>query len=480
MRSRLLVVSNRAPVEVARGAAGQRITRTVGGLASALDDAMRERGGTWIAWAGAVAADHLTPAMTGLSYPIRTVRLKEREVDNYYAGFANQVLWPLCHTFPTRCRFQPAFWTAYQQANARFAAAVEEEAAPGDLVWINDFHLCLVPQLLRDARLGIRLGIFWHIPFPPPSVFGICRWREALLRGLLGADLVGFQTAEDAGSFLGCVQQFLGLPVETRHDPPAVRLPEHTVRVATLPIGVDAARFRREAADPAVRAHAAALRETLGSEVVLIGVDRLDYTKGVIERLLGFERFLGRNPEWRRRVSLVQITVPSRFRVPDYRAMKRTIDETVGRIVGRFTSEGRSPLIYQYTALDHEALAGYYAAADVALVTPLRDGMNLVAKEYVACHPDGDGVLVLSEFAGAARELTEAVLVNPYDPDAIARQIEVALGLSPGERRRRMRALVDKVTARDVRWWTSSFLGLLAAPLRARAAAAAVVARPEP
>jgi trehalose 6-phosphate synthase len=459
MPSRLLVVSNRAPLEVTRGATGPRITRTVGGLATALDDALRERGGTWVAWAGTCADETLSPAATGLPYPVRAVRLKEREVSNYYAGFANQVLWPLCHMFPTRCCFQPTFWTAYQQANARFAAAVQDEARPGDLVWVNDFHLCLVPGLLRDAGLDARIGLFWHIPFPPPSVFGICRWREELLRGLLGADLIGFQTDGDARNFLECVSQFLGL--SAYDDPPRVRLPPRDVRVAVLPIGVAAAAFRAQVADPAVRGHAASLRETLGAEVVLIGVDRLDYTKGVIERLLGFERFLERHPHWRRRATLVQITVPSRFRVPEYRAMKRTIDETVGRIVGRFTCEGRSPLVYLYTALDHEALAAYYVAADVALVTPLRDGMNLVAKEYVACHPDGDGVLLLSEFAGAARELTEAVLVNPYEPEAIARQIEVAMRMPAAERRRRMRALVEKVAARDIRWWTSSFLGLL-------------------
>jgi trehalose 6-phosphate synthase len=362
----------------------------------------------------------------------------------------------------SRCRFVPAFWRAYRQANERFAAAVQEAVEPGDLVWVNDFHLSLVPALLRHAGLQARIGLFWHIPFPPPSIFGICPWREDLLTGLLGADVIGLQTEADARSFLDCVQQFLDLPVGD--DPPRVCLPGRTVRVAALPIGIDAARFRQQAADPAVRAQAARLRATLGSEVVLIGVDRLDYTKGILERLLGFERFLESQPRWRRRTSLVQITVPSRFRVPDYREMKRAIDETVGRIVGRFTYEARAPIAYHYTAFDHEQLAAYYVAADVALVTPLRDGMNLVAKEYVACHGAGDGTLILSEFAGAARELREALLVNPYDPEAIRRQLDRALLMAPAERRRRMQALAQRVETHDVRWWTAAFLELLAVP----------------
>jgi trehalose 6-phosphate synthase/phosphatase len=464
---RLIVVSNRAPVEVAHGPEGLRITRTVGGLASALDDAMRERHGVWIAWAGSASDELLTREATGLPYPVRPVRLKEREVNNYYAGFSNQVLWPLCHTFPTRCRFVPGYWVSYRHANEVFATEVQATAEPGDMIWVNDFHLCLVPGLLRAANVAARVGLFWHIPFPPPSVFGICRWREELLEGLLGADVIGLQTDEDAQNFLECVNQFLGRDVAA--DPPRVRLPDRDVRVVALPIGIDAARFRQQAADPGVREQAARLRATLGTEVVMIGVDRLDYTKGILERLLGFERFLERQPRWRRRVSLVQITVPSRDRVPDYREMKRSIDETAGRIIGRYTYDARSPLAYLYTAFSHERLAAYYLAADIALVTPLRDGMNLVAKEYVACHGDSEGVLILSEFAGAAREMREAVLVNPYDPEAIRRQIEVAVEMSHEERRSRMEALTERVYSHDIAWWTSTFLRLVGDPAAAAA-----------
>ena len=461
MAPRLLVVSNRAPVEVVHGPEGARIVRTVGGLAGALDDALRARGGEWIAWIGPQAGDGLPAGTSGLPYPIRAVRLKEREINNYYAGFSNQVLWPLCHTFPSRVRVQPTYWTAYRRANERFAAAVQAGARPGDLVWIHDFHLCLVPNLLRSAGVPVRLGVFWHIPFPPPSVFGILRWRAELLGGLLGADLLAFQTAQDARYFLESVRQFLELPVVDH--PPRVALPGREVEVLALPIGVDYEAFRRQASDPAVRARAERLRTTLAADSVVLGVDRLDYTKGILERLLGYERFLERQPEWRRRVCLVQITVPSRDRIPQYGEMKRAIEEVVGRISGRFTYEGRSPLRYMYTALARDQLAGYYVAADVALVTPLRDGMNLIAKEYVACRGGEDGVLLLSEFTGAAQELREAVLVNPYDPEAIRRGLEISVAMLPEERRRRMRALDRRVATRDLRWWTDAFLTRLAA-----------------
>ena len=414
----------------------------------------------WVAWTARAADGELAPADTGLAYPVRSVGLKERDATTFYAGFANQVLWPLCHMFPNRCRFQPAFWTAYQQANERFAAAVRADAAAGDLVWVNDFHLSLVPGLLRAAGVPVRVGLFWHLPFPPPSLFGVCPWRTELLAGMLGADLIGLQTDGDTQNFLDCVRHFLDLPSDEERT--RVRLPGRDVHVVALPVGIEAARLQEQAEDAAVRAHASRLRTTLGADVILLGVDRLDYTKGIPDRLLAFERFLERHPEWRRRVSLVQITVPSQFHVPEFREMKRTIDEIVGRVTGRFSFDGRSPLAYVYTAFDLEQLAAYYVAADVALITPLRDGMNLVAKEYVACHSRGDGILILSEFAGAARELREALPVNPYDTEAIRRQIVVALAMSPEERRTRMQALGAKVAARDVRWWASSFLGLLA------------------
>jgi alpha,alpha-trehalose-phosphate synthase [UDP-forming] len=456
---RLVVVSHRAPIEVDGAGTSRRFRRTIGGLATALNDALRGQGGVWIAWAGHDLPEVLKPGATGLDYALRCAQLAAEDLEHFYGGFANQVLWPLCHIFPERCRFDRAFWLAYREANAHYAELVATEARPGDLVWVNDFHLCLVPEAVRTGAVPVRIGMYWHIPFPPPSVFGICPWREELLRGMLGADLLGFQTEADTENFLACVRAFLD--VEVLDGFGRIRTGDREVLLVTLPVGVDVARLAADAASEAALGEARGLRETLGTESVLLAVDRLDYTKGIIERLRGFERFLESSPEWRGRVSLVQITAPSRFRIPQYRAMKQTIDETVGRIVGRFTASGRSPLVYLYTSFDHEQLVAYYRAADVALVTPLRDGMNLVAKEYVAAQAGGDGVLVLSEFAGAARELAEAVLVNPYEPDAVAHGIATALAMPLPERRARMAALLERVRVHDVHWWTSSFLALL-------------------
>jgi len=421
----------------------------MGALAGAIDRAVAACGATWEAWSAAsVVRD--TP-------PVRTVRV--RDMDTFQAGFGNQVLWPLCHIFPSRCTFQPASWAAYRSANEAFAAEARGRVDAGDLVWVNDFHLALVPGFLRAVGVPARVGAFWHIPFPPPAVFGICPWRTDVLGGLLGADVVGFQTDADVRNFLDCVADFLGLRVNS--DPPAVVLPDRRVEVFALPVGIDAERLCVRATEAAEQVRE--LRRALGADVVVLGVDRLDYAKGIPERLLGFERFLERHADWRRRVALVQIAVPPQFHVPGFRDMKHQVDESVGRILGRYTYDGRAPLAYLYTAFDHDRLAGYYAAADVALVTPLRDGMSLVAKEYVACHADGRGVLVLSEFAGAAVELGEALLVNPYDPEAMRRQLHAAVTMPEPERRRRMAALGARVREHDVHWWTAQFLARLAA-----------------
>jgi len=457
---RLLVVSNRAPIEVT-GGKERRVRRTVGGLASALDDAIRRRSGSWIAWTG--VADVIQPAETGLDYPITSVSLTDREVDHYYAGFSNQVLWPLCHMFLDRCRFKPEYWKAYQTANAQFAAVVRKVAEPGDLVWINDFHLCLVPDLLRSERSDLKLGVFWHTPFPPEPIFGVLAWRRELLQGLLGADLIGVQTEADVANFLDCARKHADCVVDEASA--CVRVGDRVVRVVALPVGIDAAGFEHRAADDDILEQRDQLRAAIGAEVLLLGVDRLDYTKGILERLRGYEMFLERHPRWRRRCSFIQMTVPSRDRVSEYQEMKRAIDETVGRIMGRFTKAGRSPIVYLYRGVDQNRLTAYYAAADVALVTPLRDGMNLVAKEFVACHAAaGAGTLVLSEFAGAARGMPEALLVNPYDPEDIARAIEAAVTMPYPEREARMQALAIRVRTHDLGWWTDAFLTLLGDP----------------
>jgi alpha,alpha-trehalose-phosphate synthase [UDP-forming] len=461
---RLVVVSNRAPVEIKRRPDGNRIVPTVGGMVSALLAVFKtSRAGLWVAWSGsesstpAAAARKLELPADDPCFTLRFVRLTERDVSQYYYGFSNRGLWPLSHYFVGRCQFRAEQWQAYRRVNETFASTLLEELSDHDFVWVQDFHLTLVPAFTRRARPDVKVGFFWHIPFPEPSVFGIMPWRDEVLRGLLGSDVIGFHLESYARNFLACVERFLGLEVDWIHG--SVTYRDREVRAVACPIGIDADGFESVASRPDIVERSARIRRQLGGARVILGVDRLDYTKGILERLRGFERFLETSPASRGNVTFVQIAVPSRERVEEYRVMKRDIEEAVGRISGKFTREGWVPLRYIYGSVSSSELGAYYGAADVALVTPLRDGMNLVAKEYVASRFNDDGVLILSEFAGAAEDMPEAVLVNPYNVDDVAARIESALRMPAAESRARMRKLRARVRERDLRWWLRSFLG---------------------
>ena len=461
---RLVVVSNRAPVSIRRRPAGPTYTPTVGGLVSALTGVFKaSSGGLWVAWSGGDAPGDGSRVPPRVDLPVedpyfklRWLRLSERDVSQYYHGFCNRGLWPLGHYFVGRCQFRAEQWQSYRRVNEIFAAALLEEIEPDDIVWVQDFHLTLVPALVRQARRETRLGLFWHIPFPEPSVFGILPWRAPILEGMLGCDVLGFHTESYARNFLACVERFLGRPVDWIRG--SVKVGDREVRTVAWPIGIDAEAFESLASQPETQQRAARIRRQVGAERILLGVDRLDYTKGILERLAGFEHFLEQSPESRGRITFVQIAVPSRERVEDYRRMKRDIDEAVGRLSGRFTRGGSVPVRYLYSSLPHAELAAYYAAADIALVTPLRDGMNLVAKEYVATRIHDDGVLLLSEFAGAVEDMSEAVHVNPYNVDDVSNQIGRALKMPLEEQRTRMARLRAHVRERDIGWWLRSFL----------------------
>ena len=359
--------------------------------------------------------------------------LSERDISNYYHGMCNRGLWPLMHFMTANCHFNTLHWRYYEAVNRNFAALAAAEACDDDVVWVQDFHLALVPRLLREQRPRLPIGLFWHVPFPPEQIFRVFPWRSELLEGMLGADLVGFHTDSYVTQFLNCCERILGLRVDRKRN--EVATPRGPVRAGVFPLGIPADYFAGLAASPRVRDRTQRIRRALRVERVVLGVDRLDYTKGILERLLGFERFLETNPAYHRRVTLVLIAVPSRTKVADYAALKRELDELVGRIIGHFSSEGWVPIRYLYTQFGAEDLVAYYQAADVALLTPLRDGMNLVAKEYIAAHLADDGALILSEFAGAAEELTQALLVNPYDVDAIAASLKQALEMRSGRAR---------------------------------------------
>jgi len=459
--SRLLIVSNRLPVTVRGGPGGLAVEPSAGGLATGMKGPHERSGGTWIGWPGDLAGldgaarAEVDRRLTELR--LAAVPLSPDEITRFYEGYANGVLWPLLHYSVARLPAEVRDFDAYEAVNARFADAVAERWEPGDRIWVHDYQLMLVPRMLRELLPGARIGFFLHIPFPSSEIFRMLPQRERLLEGLLGADLVGFHAPGYVRHFASAVLRLLGAPAQVDR----IEWGGREVRLGVFPMGVDAARFDAAARTEDVRALVETHRAA-GTQL-LVGVDRLDYTKGIPRRLLAFDALLRRHPELRERVRLVQVAVPSRENVEAYREVRDEVDALVGRIHGEFATASWSPIHYLYRGLAFEEIVALYRAADAALVTPLRDGMNLVAKEFVASRPDEDGVLVLSEFAGAAAELAEAVFVNPYDVEATAEALHRALTMPPEERRTRMVGLRERVIGHDVHWWSGAFLAALEA-----------------
>jgi trehalose 6-phosphate synthase/phosphatase len=464
MAERLIVVSNRLPVTARR--TGERWTTepSSGGLVAALAPVIERMHGVWIGWpgdqapAGAPGRDELLAGWERERH-LAVVDLPAHVARPFYEGYSNETLWPLLHGFPTLGSFDTATWHAYRDANERFAKAVLERVRPGDLVWVHDYQLMLLPGLLREAVPDMHIGFFLHIPFPSAEIFRILPEREALLQGLLGADLVAFQTHEHLGNFRRSLLQVSG--IESRMD--SVETDGRSIALEAMPIGIEAEGWDRLLADARVRARVAELIARRGGRRTLLAVDRLDHTKGIPERLRAYRTLLQRRPGLRGQVVLLQIAVPSRERVPSYAALRREVNELVGEINGSFGTPEWSPVTYLRRPVPKTELAALYASADVAWVAPLRDGMNLVAKEYVACQGDGAGVLVLSEFAGAASELGEAIRVNPYDEVGSAEAVERALTMAEDERRERQVALLARVRGNGAFAWTERFIARLEA-----------------
>ena len=453
---RLLIASNRLPLTVHVEGDAVTVTPSTGGLATGLLGVHDRSGGLWIGWSG--APDDLSPAAhravdrrLAASGAVG-VPLAADEIAAFYDRYANGVLWPALHDRPDVRDARPGDWASYRAVNARFADVIARHARPGDQVWIHDYHLMLVPRLLRARCPGVRIGFFLHTPFPAPSALAAIPEHAALLDGLLGADVVGVHTGAYAARLHEAARTVLG-----RHTH-ATTIQDGTrrVHVHACAMSIDAAAFAARAAAPCVAPVVEQLRAAGGP--LLVGVDRLDYTKGIPERLRAFARFLERNPELRGRARLLQVAVPSREQVPAYRTLRAEVEALVGRINGRFGDARWTPVDYRYGTVDPVTLSALYRAADVMLVTPLRDGMNLVAKEFVASRVDEDGVLVLGEHAGAAAELRTALLVDPRDADGLAAAYEAALALSPAERRVRMRRLRRSVRRHDVYQWARECL----------------------
>jgi trehalose 6-phosphate synthase len=480
----LVVVSNRLPVDHVVDRKGNASWQpSPGGLVTALQPVMRHADAAWVGWVG--QADLEFEPFDADDVHLIPVALSGEEVERYYEGFSNDTLWPLFHDVIAPPRYHRPWWDSYVGVNQRFADAVAKAAAPNATVWVHDYQLLLVPKLLRDARPDLTIGFFNHIPFPPYGIFSQLPWRTQIIEGLLGADVLGFQRPADAGNFQRAVRRLLGfqtkngeirVPLDSRGRPPtgaaedersrespADTAPVRIVTATAYPISIDSASYEALARQPDIQERARQIRADLGNpRIVILGVDRLDYTKGIGHRLKAYGELLADGELEVGDVVLVQVASPSRERVETYRLLRDEIELTVGRINGDYSSIGHQAVSYLHHGYPREEMAALYLAADIMLVTALRDGMNLVAKEYVATRHDDDGVLVLSEFAGASDELKHALLVNPHDIDGLKAAIMRAVEMPEVERRRRMRGMRKRVMANDVAKWSARFLSELA------------------
>ncbi len=454
-----VVVANRLPVD-SDDAGGWR--RSPGGLVTALEQVMSKRTGAWVGWPGSADLEVDPFDVDGMR--LVPVPLSADEVEQYYEGFANDTIWPLYHDVISPPRYRRAWWEAYVRVNERFAAAAAAVAAQGATIWVHDYQLQLVPRMLRDLRPDVTIGYFHHIPFPAYGLYSQLPWRRQVLEGLLGADVIGFQRVADASNFARAVRRQLRFDTKAG----SVRVPtagggSRTVQARAFPISIDTDAYIELAHRPDVQERARTIREELGNpRRILLGVDRLDYTKGIQHRLKAYGELLEDGRISVEDVTLVQVASPSRERVAAYVQLRDEIELTVGRINGDFDTMGHTAIRYLHQAYPREEMVALYLAADVLLVTALRDGMNLVAKEYVASRIDERGVLVLSEFAGAADELGAALLINPHDIGGVKEAIMTAIRMPPSEQQRRMRSLRKRVLEHDVEDWSREFLAALA------------------
>jgi len=469
---RLVIVSNRLPFTANVVNEQVQFNESAGGLATGISAFLdsykyhfpKSEEHLWVGWPGGTIAEKyhdLVRARALSDYHAYPVFLSEADMENFYLGFCNKTLWPLFHYFTSYTIYNEEYWEQYKRVNQFFAETLQQIIQEDDLVWIQDYHLLLLPLLLRETFARTRIGFFLHIPFPSFELLRLLplRWRREILEGILGADLIGFHTYEYTQHFLQSVLRVLGLD----HYMGQITLPSRVVKVGTYPMGIDFKRFQEASTHQETEAEKQELRKVLGDAKVILSVDRLDYSKGIPDRLQGYELLLELHPEFRGKVVLIVVVVPSRIGVDQYEQMKRQIEEYVGKINGRFGSIGWTPILYQFRNLSLYPLAALYGLSDVALVTPLRDGMNLIAKEYVASRTDKTGVLILSEMAGAAKELGEAIILNPNDRMEIAAGLKEALEMPTAEQTRRIQMMQNRLRRYDVIRWARDFVSDLTA-----------------
>jgi len=464
--NRLMIISNRLPVVFEEHDGKLRSRPGSGGLVTALAPVLRNRGGVWIGWSGQPDVEApdidslLNESSASTGYTLRSVPLSAAELELYYYGFANEIIWPLFHDLQSHCNFVPNYWDSYVDVNRRFAGIISDEYEQGDYIWVHDYHLMNVGDELRSMNIEAPLGFFLHIPFPPPDIFIKMPWRFQILRALLQYDLLGFQTMRDVRNFVQCVRMLLkDVRVKNEGGLHWCSTERGEVRVGAFPISIDYREFERLARTREVSESAWYIHEALQDRQIVLGIDRLDYTKGIPFRLEAFRHALRTFPDLRERITFIQVVVPSRTDIPKYNDLKIEIERLVSEINGEFTRSGWIPVHYIFRHLTRNELLGYYRTAEIAVITPIRDGMNLVAKEYCACNIDGNGVLILSEFAGAVQQLHKhALVVNPYDIVGVGNALHEAFCMQREERRRRMQRLRAAVRRYDIYRWVESFL----------------------
>ncbi|MEA1925059.1 MAG: trehalose-6-phosphate synthase [Candidatus Altiarchaeota archaeon] len=461
---RLIIVSNREPCIHEKKTRNSYDIPT-GGLVSALTPAMNSCQGLWVAWGSGKGDFKVVDEHNRIGVPpenprylLKRVQLSREDVEGFYHGFSNSIMWPLCHSFIEKVEFRPEYWSKYREVNQKFAQSVSSEIQDPerDYIWVHDYHLSLVPEYIREKNKKARISFFWHVPWPPWEIFGRLPWRRHILNSLLNCDLIGFQTESHLRNFLDSVRRGTKAYVDEKNR--FIRTEGREVYVGEFPIGIDYEKFNCfHRNEDKINASDDLMEEFDGLKIIL-GVDRLDYTKGILHRLEAFQRFLEKYPEYQGRVVFLQIMNPSRWMVREYQKMKREVEEAVGRINGKFSRVDWTPIKYFYRKFSQEKLMYYYHISDVALITPLIDGMNLVAKEFLATNKD-KGMLVLSEFAGAAGQLNKSILVNPYDREGVADSIKEALEMPGEEKIDRCHQMKKIVEETNINWWLNSFFG---------------------
>ena len=457
---RHILVSNRLSTSVSHGSDGFVFTPSVGGLATGLSSLHESSDSLWVGWSGLAEED---TDGAGAEYVRRTLRdkyksvavpLDKEDLDLFYYGFCNNIIWPLFHYFPTYVEYDPALWERYRSVNEKYFEYLKPHIGDEDVIWVHDYHLMLLPNLIREHFPRTSIGYFLHIPFPSYEIFRLLPWREHLLRGLLGSDLVGFHTFDYARHFLSSTRRILGLD----HDLGQIKRRNHMTRVDVFPMGIDYEKYSGAAQMPDVQEQLDIVSKELGDKKTILSVDRLDYSKGIVQRLKGYKAFLEENGDYRGKVSLVMIVAPSRTQVRQYQDLKREVEELVSEVNGTFGTIGWTPIQYFFRSFGFVELTAMYVRSDVLLVTALRDGMNLIAKEYIAAKVNAPGVVVLSETAGAARELSEALIVNPTDTADVAHQIKRALEMPVEQQIANNQRMHERLKRYDVHYWAHDFL----------------------